>query len=203
MKDLTTYLGLAAVYLLSVNVLLGLLMGARYNPYKRWPHRRINVLKLHNWTAYVGLAISVAHPIPLLFLDKPRFSLMNVVWPVDSPEQPTINVIGALALYLLAFTVITSIYRAEIGRQRWKPLHYLTYVFALLLVIHGTLTDQNLDNKPVDIWDGEKVGIMLCGVVILIATIVRFWWESKHPKYRPPSRVPAPLEQAVQKVTPS
>lgn len=203
MKDLTTYLGLAAVYLLSVNVLLGLLMGARYNPYKRWPHRRINLLRLHNWTAYVGLALSAAHPIPLLLLDKPRFSVANVLWPVNSPEQPTINVIGALALYLLAFTVITSIYRAEIGRQRWKPLHYLTYVFTLLLVIHGTLTDQNLDNKVVDIWDGEKIGIMLCGVVILIATIARFWWESKHPKYRPPERRPAPLEQAVQNRTPS
>lgn len=187
MKDLTTYLGLAAVYLLSVNVLLGLLMGARYNPYTRWPHHRINILKLHNWTAYVGLALSAAHPVPLLFLDKPRFSLVNVLWPIESPEQPTINILGALALYLLAFTVITSIYRAEIGRQRWKPLHLLTYPLALLLVIHGTLTDQNLDNKPVDIWDGEKVGIMLCGVVILAATIVRFWWESKHPKYQPPA----------------
>ena len=191
MKDLTTYLGLAAVYLLSFNALLGLLMGARYNPYKRWPHRRINVLKLHNWTAYVGLALSIAHPIPLLFLDKPRFSFLNVAWPIDSPEQPTINMIGALALYLLAFTVVTSIYRAEIGRQRWKPLHYLTYPLVLLLVIHGSLTDQNLDNSAVDLLDAEKVGIMACGVVILAATILRFWWESKHPKYQPPNRQPS------------
>jgi predicted ferric reductase len=189
MKDLTTYLGLAAVYLLSVNVLLGLLMGARYNPYKRWPHRRINVLKLHNWTAYVGLALSVAHPIPLLFLDKPRFRLADVLWPVASPEQPTINTIGALALYLLVFTVITSIYRAEIGRQRWKPLHYLTYGMALLLIIHGSLTDQHLDNSPVDLLDAEKVGIIACGVVILIATYFKFRWTARHPKYQPPVRV--------------
>ena len=74
-KDLTTYLGLAAVYLLSFNVLLGLLMGARYNTWKRWPHRRINILKLHNWTAYVGLAL----PVPLLFLDKPHFRLFDVL----------------------------------------------------------------------------------------------------------------------------
>ena len=50
-KDLTCYIGLTALYLMSVNVLLGLLMGARYNTWKRWPHRRINILKLHNWTA--------------------------------------------------------------------------------------------------------------------------------------------------------
>ncbi|HTJ21740.1 MAG TPA: ferric reductase-like transmembrane domain-containing protein [Gemmatimonadaceae bacterium] len=187
-KDLTTYLGLAAVYLLGVNVLLGLLMGARYNPWKRWPHRRINLLKLHNWTAYVALGLSALHPIPLLFLDKPRFALADVLFPVSSPEQPTINTLGAIALYLLVFTVVTSIYRAEIGRQRWKPLHYLTYVVAALLIVHGALTDQHLDNSPVDVLDAEKAGIIAAGVVILVATIVRFRWTAKHPKFKPPRR---------------
>src|SRR5215217_6111559 len=165
-KDATTYLGLAAVYLLGVNALLGLLMSARYNPWRRWPHRRINLLKLHNWTAYLALAISLMHPIPLLFIDKPRFAIADLLLPVDSPLQPLINTLGAIALYLLVFTVITSIYRAEIGRQRWKVLHYLTYLVAGLLVIHGVLTNQHLDDQDVDIWDGEKVGIMLIGVTI-------------------------------------
>jgi DMSO/TMAO reductase YedYZ heme-binding membrane subunit len=186
LKDLTTYAGLAAVYLLSVNVLLGLLMSARYNPYKRWPHKRINLLKLHNWTAYVALGIAVLHPIPLLFLDKPRFHLVDVLWPISSPEQPTINTIGAISLYLLAFTVFTSIYRAQIGRDRWKILHYLTYALATLFIIHGSLTDQHLDNSPMDLLDAEKVGIELCGVVILAATIWRFRWAARHPKYKPP-----------------
>jgi len=185
LKDLTTYLGLAAIYLLSLNVLLGLLMSARYNPWKRWPHRRINLLKLHNWTAYVALGLAALNPIPLLFLDKPRFALADVLYPVSSPEQPVINSLGAVALYLLVFTVITSIYRAEIGRQRWKPLHYLTYVVAVLLIVHGTLTDQHLDKSPVDLLDAEKVGIMACGLVILLATMWRFRWTAKHPKFRP------------------
>jgi predicted ferric reductase len=185
LKDITTYLGLAAIYLLSLNVLLGLLMSARYNPWKRWPHRRINLLKLHNWTAYVALGLAVLHPIPLLFLDKPHFRVADVLYPVSSPEQPVINTLGAISLYLLAFTVITSIYRAEIGRQRWKPLHYLTYVVAALLIVHGAATDQHLDNSPMDLLDAEKVGIEACGLVILVATIVRFRWTSKHPKFRP------------------
>jgi predicted ferric reductase len=185
LKDVTTYLGLAAIYLLSVNVLLGLLMSARYNPWKRWPHRRINLLKLHNWTAYVALGLAALHPIPLLFLDKPHFRVTDVLYPVSSPEQPVINTLGAISLYLLAFTVITSIYRAEIGRQRWKPLHYLTYVVAALLIVHGAATDQHLDNSPMDLLDAEKVGIEACGLVILVATIVRFRWTSKHPKFRP------------------
>ena len=114
-KDLTCYIGLGAIYLLSVNVLLGQLMAARYNPWTRWPHRRINLLKLHNWTAYVGLALGVMHPIPLLFVDKPRFGIGDILLPVSSPQQPFVNSLGAIALYLLAFTVVTSIYR---GRDR-------------------------------------------------------------------------------------
>jgi predicted ferric reductase len=184
-KDLTTYLGLAGVYLLGVNVLLGLLMAARYNPWKRWPHRRINLLKLHNWTAYLALALSAAHPIPLLFLEKKRFTLFDIAFPISSPEQPTINMLGAIALYLLAFTVVTSIYRAEIGRQRWRLLHYLTFVVAALFVVHGALTDQHLDESPIDLLDAEKVGIIMCGVVILAASVVRFRWTVKHPKFQP------------------
>jgi methionine sulfoxide reductase heme-binding subunit len=185
--DLTSYLGLAAVYLLTVNVLLGLLMSARYNPWKRWPHRRINLLRLHNWTAYVALALAAAHPIPLLFVHKPQFFLVDILWPSHSPEQPTINWLGALTLYLLIFTVVTSYFRAQIGRQRWKPLHYLTYVVAALFVVHGSFTDQHLNNSPYDLLDAEKLGIEACGLVILVATWYRFRWTSRHPKYHPPA----------------
>lgn len=184
-KDLTSFIGLAAIYLLSINVLLGLLMSARYNPWKRWPHKRINILKLHNWTAYVALALSITHPIPLLFVDKPKFSVGDLLLPISSPQQPVINTLGAIALYLLAFTVITSIYRAEIGRQRWRLLHYLTFVVAALFVVHGALTDQHLNESPIDLLDAEKVGIVLCGVVILAASVVRFRWIAKHPKFQP------------------
>ncbi|MFI5229971.1 MAG: ferric reductase-like transmembrane domain-containing protein [Gemmatimonadales bacterium] len=193
-KDLTCYIGLSAIYLMSVNVLLGLLMGARYNTWKRWPHRRINILKLHNWTAYIALGLAAMHPIPLLFVDKPRFRIYDILIPISSPEQPVVNSLGAVALYLLAFTVITSIYRAEIGRQRWKPLHYLTYLLATLFIVHGTLTDQHLDNSPMDLLDAEKLGILACGVVILAGTILRFRWTARHPKFQAAARPGVPAK---------
>ena len=167
---------------------IGLLMSARYNSWTRWPHRRINLLKLHNWTAYVALGLSVLHPVPLLFVAKPRFDVVDVVYPVHSPQQPSINTIGAIALYLVVFTVITSYFRAAIGRQRWKPLHYLTYVVAALVVVHGSLTDQHLNNSPFDLLDAEKLGIIACGAVVLLAAPIRFWWAWRHPKFKPQVR---------------
>ncbi len=186
--DITSLVGLAAIYMLAVNIMLGLLMSARYNPWRHWPHRRINLLRLHNWTAYVVLGLSLLHPIPLLFVDKPRFVLRDLVYPLHSPEQPRINTVGAVALYLLVFTVLTSYFRVAIGRQRWKPLHYLTYVVAALSVFHGAVTDQHLDNSPVDLLDVEKLGILASGVVIAIAAALRFRWTQYHPKYKPPPR---------------
>ena len=39
--DLSSYLGLGAITLLTLNILLGLLMSVKYNPVRAWPHRRI------------------------------------------------------------------------------------------------------------------------------------------------------------------
>jgi hypothetical protein len=38
--DLASYAGLAAMTLLTVNVMLGLLMAVKYNPVREWPHRQ-------------------------------------------------------------------------------------------------------------------------------------------------------------------
>jgi len=44
--DLSSYFGLAAMTLLTLNILLGLVMSMKYNPVRNWPHRRINTFKL-------------------------------------------------------------------------------------------------------------------------------------------------------------
>jgi len=47
------------------------------------------------------------------------------------------------------------------------------------------LTDQHLDDSPVDILDAEKVGIIAIGVVIAACAFFRFKWTARHPKYKP------------------
>src|SRR5258708_29865437 len=56
---LSNDLGLVACFLLTFNLLLGLLLAFRYNPWTHWPHHRFNYFRLHNWTAYVALAVAV------------------------------------------------------------------------------------------------------------------------------------------------
>ncbi len=53
--DLSGTTGLIAMGLLTLNILLGLLLSTNYNPVRRWPHRKIEIFTLHNWTGYIAL----------------------------------------------------------------------------------------------------------------------------------------------------
>jgi predicted ferric reductase len=182
--DLVSYAGLVAVGLLTANMLLGLLMAVKYNPVRNWPHRRVNTFKIHNWTGYVALAVCVLHALLLLAVKKPVFTFFDIVFPVSSPLQPLENTLGAIALYAVAFVVVTSYFRLSLGRRRWKTLHHTAYAAGLLFFVHGILTEPNLKGQPVDYIDGEKVYIELCMLAVLAAAIWRVVYLRKHPKGR-------------------
>src|ERR1700761_6284503 len=147
--DICAYLGLGAVGAATLNLLLGLLMALRYSPMRHWPHRRINVFALHQWTAYIAIVLTIAHPIVLPFQPPPRFRIIDLLWPIHSPLQPWINIAGAAALYILLLILITSLLRHRIGRPLWRRLHYLAFPTAALIFLHSILTDPNLkDGKP-------------------------------------------------------
>jgi predicted ferric reductase len=186
--DLSSYFGLAAMSLLTLNILIGLVMSVKYNPVRNWPHRRINTFKLHNWTAYIALSIAAIHPTILLFSSTAKFSLIDILYPVNAPKQPWINVLGALALYTLAFVVVTSYFRRELGRKTWKTLHFTAYATAGLFFVHGILTDPLLKDRPVDFLDGEKVYVELCMLLVLVAVGLRIRWQLR----QPPPRVHRP-----------
>ena len=181
--DLSSYAGLVAVFLATVNILLGLLIAVRYSPVRYWPHHKhINIFAFHTWTGYSVLGFVVLHPILLVFIRSPHFRLLDITFPVWSPQQPFENTLGAIAFYAIAVVVITSIYRIALGRKLWKALHYLVYPSAALLFVHGILTNQNLDNKSVDYLDGEKVFIEICLLVVVAASAWAWQFRLKKQK---------------------
>jgi len=188
--ELSSYFGLAAMTLLTLNILLGLVMSVKHNPVRDWPHRRINTFKIHNWTAYIALSVAIIHPVIILFSSTAKFALIDILYPVNAPKQPWINVLGALALYSLAFVVVTSYFRRELGRKTWKSLHFTAYGTAMLFYIHGILTDPNLKDNPIDFLDGEKVYVELCTLLVIIAIGLRIRWQLK----QPPARVHRPKQ---------
>ena len=178
--SLSSDVGLVAVGLLTANILLGLLVSIGYNPVRRWPRRRIKLFTLHNWTGYVALAAVALHPIVLLFSRSAGFRLLDITVPLWSPSQPFENTVGALALYLAAFAVVTSYFRHEIRFHRWKLLHYTTYAAGVTFFVHSLLTDPNLKNLPIDWLDAEKVFVEVCVLLVASATT----WRVVHARRR-------------------
>jgi predicted ferric reductase len=171
--DVCSYLGLGAVAFATVNMLLGMLMSLRYSPVREWPHRRINLFQMHQWTAYLALFLTLTHPLVLLFLPEHRFRVVDVLWPIHSYLQPKLNLAGAAALYLLVLVLVSSLLRTRIGRPLWRSLHYLVFPAALLLFLHSFLTDPNLKDGHPDLLDGGKVFVEIATLVSILATAVR------------------------------
>lgn len=171
--DLSAYLGLAAILFATLNICIGLMIWGRYSPVRFWPHWRFDIFRLHRWTGYLTLGTTSLHPLPLLFSRDPKFRILDIVFPVWSPQQPLENTIGAVAVYVLLIIIVTSVYRIQLGRRLWKRLHYLTYFAAAGLFAHGILTDPNLKNTPADPFDAEKVFVEACLAVVCMGTLWR------------------------------
>jgi predicted ferric reductase len=180
--DLSSDAGLVAMVLLTLNILLGLILSARYNTVRNWPHKRLPIFDIHNWTAYIALGLVFLHPTLLLFISKPIFRPIDLLWPVNSPKQAGWNCLGAGAFYCILFVVITSYIRARLGSRLWKKLHYTSYGAAALLFFHGLMSDPLLKDQPPDLLDGEKVLIESCALVIIAATIWRVRYQPRKPK---------------------
>ena len=157
--ELSTDAGLVAMVLLTANILLGLVLSARYTTVRRWPHRKPAIFDIHNWTAYIALGLIVAHSA-LLFSKTAKFAVTDVLLPVKSPHQTFYNTPGAGAFYCVIFVVVTSYIRSKLGSRLWKKLHYFSYAAAALLFAHGLMIDPELKERSPDYLDGK-----------------RFWWK--------------------------
>jgi predicted ferric reductase len=177
--DFSAYIGLAAVGAVTLNLLLGMLMAFRYSPHRSWPHRRFNYFRLHNWSGYIALSVSLLHPTILLLNRDPRFRLLDLVYPVHSPSQPLENTIGAIAFYLLAFVVVTSYLRLQLGRHLWKSFHFRIYFAAAALFFHSLFTDPALKGDPIDWFDGGKLFVESCFIVIAAVSLLRWRYSRR------------------------
>jgi len=173
--DVSSVAGLIAVGVFTAQILLGLLLSVGYNPIRHWPRvRGVKLFTFHNWLAYIGLTVAIAHPLILLTSSTAGFRLFDIVVPIWSPTQPIPNTLGAIAFYLVTFVVVTSYFRSAFGRHTWKLLHYNAYAAAAVFCVHGVWADPLIKNRPPDFVDAEKAYVEGCAVLIVAATIWRF-----------------------------
>ncbi|MBX6366024.1 MAG: hypothetical protein IRZ00_19425 [Gemmatimonadetes bacterium] len=110
----------------------------------------------------------------------------DLVYPVTSPKQPMENTFGAIRLYALAVVAATSYVRRRFTRRSWKRLRDVAYVAAAFFFVHGILTDPKLETRPVDYFDGEKVLVEVCLLLVVAATA----WRARYALQRRKAGLP-------------
>lgn len=189
--DLSSFAGLTAMVLLTLNILMGLLVSVNYNPVRQWPHRKIPIFKLHNWNAYLAIAVVCLHPVILLFSSErsAQFRVGDLLLPLHSPGQTLYNCLGAIAFYSFALVVVTSYFRPHLGYRPWKKLHYVAYFAAAVMYLHGIVIDPDLKNRPPDFLDGEKVLVECCLLAVAVGSIWRWRYGSEKKRHRERERM--------------
>jgi len=99
---------------------------------------------------------------------------LDLVYPVHSPSQPLENTIGATAFYLLALVTVTSYLRLRLGRHLWKSFHFSIYFAAAALFFHSLFSDPGLKGDPIEWFDGGKLFVESCFVVIATVGLLRW-----------------------------
>ena len=164
--DISSYIGLAAAGAMTINLALGLLMSMQYSPTRSWPHRRLPIASWHEWIGYSALFLALLHPAILPFTSIAKFTLWDILLPIDAPLQPIIFTIGAIAVYSLIFVSITAYFRSRFKYDLWKKLHYASYVVIISFTIHGVLANPSLkESVPIDWLDAGKIFVELCALL--------------------------------------
>ncbi len=179
--DISSYLGLVATVLLTINVLLGMMLSTSYKKHKYWTQlpekfKQVNVFWVHNCTAYVGLLIVLLHPLFLLLAPATNFKFYDIIFPINAPYQKLFVALGTISTYALIFVLITSqkVIKNKMKYHTWKNIHLISYGTALLFFIHGIVMDPQLKDRSLDLFDAEKLVSESCLLLILAGVYLRF-----------------------------
>ena len=187
--QLSAYMGLVATGLLTLNILLGMMLGTAYKKHSYWTRlpntiKKINVYNLHNWTAYIALLLVLLHPTLLLFDPATKFKFIDIIFPINAPHQKLFVAFGTLSMFAIITVLITTqkVVKKKMSFRTWKNIHLISYCTALLFIVHGIVLDPKLKVRPVNFFDTEKLVSELCAIILIIATVLRYKYHLKTKK---------------------
>ena len=189
--QLSAYMGLVATGLLTLNILLGMMLSTAYKKHIYWlqlPDRikQINIYNLHNWTAYVALLLVLLHPTLLLFAPEAKFKFIDIIFPINAPNQKLFVAMGTMSMFAIITAIITTqkIVKKKMSFRTWKNIHLISYGTLLLFIVHGIVMDPQLKDRPLMLLDAEKVLSEMCLIVLFAASILLYKYYLKTKKLK-------------------
>lgn len=181
--EISGVLGMAGATALTLNYLMGMLIGLHYKKqafWKKLPTRiqAADLVQLHNITAYIACTLVCLHPLLLLCDPTTGFSLDTIFFFADAPSQALPVQLGTVAFYALILVMLTTQkpIKKRLGFRLWKNIHLISYLTALLFCVHGVWMDPLLKNRPIDWLDAEKLYCLLLSATLLFAGMLRYWY---------------------------
>ena len=179
--ELSNYAGLTSAVVLTINFFLGMLLATAYrtNPYwKKLPVRlqQMDINSIHNYTAYVAWILVLLHVLFLVLDKTSKFTFIDVIFPLNAPSQNLVVALGTLSLYAITVVIITTqkVIKRKMSFRAWKNIHLISYGTAILFVLHGIFMDPHLKNSQPDFFDGEKLLLEFCGLLLIVASVKRY-----------------------------
>ncbi len=176
---LARMIGLVGLGLLILSSVGGVVMSSKSTAevgrrFARFKGKRI--FASHRLLSLIGASLFLLHPIPMLFSPKTTggLNLLNVLVPFTAARQTLFTGLGTLAFYTLLIVVISSLLFKKMKFSNWRVLHYATYLFLALGLVHSLLiSGEYKAGELFDFEEPEKIVLLFMGAIALLFPIWR------------------------------
>ena len=134
----------------------------------------------------VALLLVLLHPTLLLFAPEAKFKFIDIIFPINAPNQKLFVAMGTLSMFAIITVIITTqkIVKKKMSFRTWKNIHLISHVTLLLFIVHGIVMDPQLKDRPLMLLDAEKVLSELCLIVLVAASVLRYKYYIKTKKLK-------------------
>lgn len=179
--------GLTAYILCTISALWGLALSSKI--VKDWSPGTLSIL-LHASTSWLAVVFGATHAILLLFDEYFTYRIVDLLVPFQGPYRPFAVGLGTPGFWTILIVTTSFSVKKRIGLQRWKLLHYASYLGFGLISLHALLAGT----------DANRIGFLFLLGMAMIAVVILWGFrmgmtsESNKKKARPsrPARTAKP-----------
>lgn len=168
-----TVLALGGMGLLITSAFVGIVMTSR--TIAKFPILKGRAFFWHQWiTIGLGVTFLLHSLLSLITNERTEITLLNILVPFTAAKETIWLGLGSIALYMLIFTIITSLTVRKKHQKVWRYLHYGTYLALTLGLVHGLFISSNFKTDwKLDFLDAEKVAVELFALILAASIIYR------------------------------
>lgn len=182
--------GLAAFVLFTLVVVYGLLMKSQLL-IRLLPGATLNAV--HEYLGIAALSVGVLHMASFFFDRYMHINFIEALIPFylrrDFASALGLDIgiaigLGILALYLAVILVLTSLFRHKLPLKLWRAIHYASYLFYVLILLHGLSAGTDSTNGWAQALYAGSFLIVNALILVRIAAAIklrRMLAAAKHP----------------------